>query len=73
MMRSPDHVRRFTSVKTRSLKGVLDTFFKNEFPKLIGPLLRSKLVEELIKLLERTLPLRDRAGTGGLECGLDPH
>lgn len=64
MMRSPDHVRRFTSVKTRSLKGVLDSFFKNEFPKLIGPLLRSKLVEELIRLLEKTLPLKEHVQPG---------
>jgi len=64
MMRSPDHIRRFTAVKARFLKGVLDTFFTKEFPKLIGPLLRSKLVEELIKLLEKTLPLKDHVQPG---------
>jgi len=66
MMRSPDHIRRFTAVKARFLKGVLDTFFTKEFPKLIGPLLRSKLVEELIKLLEKTLPLKDHVQPGQL-------
>jgi len=64
MMRSPDPIRRFNSAKARFLKGVLDHFFKKEFPKLIGPLLRSKLVEELIKLLERTLPLKDHVQPG---------
>ena len=64
MMRSPDHVRRFNSAKARSLRGVLDNFFKREFPKLIGPLLRSKLVEELLKLLEKTLPLKDHVQPG---------
>jgi len=64
MKQSPDHIRRFTAVKGRFLKGVLDSFFKNEFSRLIGPLLRSKLVEELIKLLEKTLPLRDHVRPG---------
>ncbi len=64
MMRAPDHMRRFTAVKTRFLKGVLDGFFKKEFPRLIGPLLRGKLVEELIKLLEKTLPLKDHLQPG---------
>jgi hypothetical protein len=64
MMQSPDHIRRFTAVKTRFLKGVLDTFFKNEFSRLIGPLLRSKLVEELIRLLEKALPLKDHVQPG---------
>ena len=66
MMRSPDPVRRFNSAKARSLRGVLDNFFRKEFPKLIGPLLRSKLVEELIKLLEKTLPLKDHVQPGQL-------
>lgn len=64
MMRAPDHIRRFTSIKNRFLKGVLDNFFTKEFPKLIGPLLRSKLVEELIRLLEKTLPLKDHVLPG---------
>ncbi|MGA2106443.1 MAG: DUF1670 domain-containing protein [Syntrophorhabdales bacterium] len=64
MMRAPDPIRRYNSAKARFLKGVLDRFFRKEFPKLIGPLLRSKLVEELINLLEKTLPLKDHVQPG---------
>ena len=51
MMRAPESVKRFNSAKKRFLFGVLNNFFKQEFPKLLGPILRKKLVEELIKLL----------------------
>ena len=56
MIKSPDHVKRFHSAKARFLQGALNNFFKREFPKLLGPILRNKLVEELIKLLQDLLP-----------------
>ena len=60
MIKSPDYVKRFNSAKARFLKGILDNFFKNEFPKLIGPILRDKLTDELINILDKMLPLKDR-------------
>ena len=59
MIKSPDCVKRFNSAKVRFLKGILDNFFKNEFPKLIGPILRDKLTDELINILDKMLPLKD--------------
>jgi hypothetical protein len=64
MIKPPDYVKRFRSAKTRFLKGVLDTFFKREFPKLIGPILRNKLIDELIKILDKNLPLKDHLKAG---------
>jgi hypothetical protein len=64
MIKPPDYVKRFRSAKTRFLKGVLDTFFKREFPKLIGPILRNKLIDELIKILDKNLPLKDHLKVG---------
>lgn len=64
MIKSPDYVKRFNSAKGRFLKGILDNFFKNEFPKLIGPILRDKLTDELINILDKMLPLKDHLKPG---------
>jgi hypothetical protein len=64
MIKSPDYVKRFNSTKVRFLKGSLNSFFKQEFPKLIGPILRTKLIDELIKLIEKILPLKDHLKPG---------
>lgn len=64
MIKPPDCVKRFHSAKVRFLKGALNSFFKREFPKLIGPILRTKLTDELIKILESTLPLKDHLKPG---------
>ncbi len=64
MIKCPDCVKRFNSAKVRFLKGTLESFFKQEFPKLIGPILRGKLIDELIKLLNKVLPLKDHVKPG---------
>jgi hypothetical protein len=64
MIKSPDYEKRFNSAKVRFLKGALDNFFQQEFPKLVGPILRDKLIDELIKILEKTLPLKDHLKPG---------
>jgi hypothetical protein len=64
MIRSPDCRRRFQPVKARFLQGALNNFFKREFPKLLGPILRNKLVEELVKLLQDLLPLKEHIKPG---------
>jgi len=64
MIQSPDCLKRFHSAKARFLEGTLNNFFKREFPKVLGPILRSKLIEELIKLLQDLLPLKEHVKPG---------
>lgn len=64
MIKAPDCIKRFHSAKARFLEGALNIFFKREFPKLLGPILRRKLVEEIIKLLQDLLPLKDHVKPG---------
>jgi len=64
MIKAPDCLKRFNSAKARFLEGALNIFFKREFPKLLGPILRRKLVEELIKLLQDLLPLKEHVRPG---------
>lgn len=64
MIKAPDCRKRFDSAKVRFLQAALNHFFKREFPKLLGPILRNKLIEELIKLLQQLLPLREHVKPG---------
>jgi hypothetical protein len=64
MIKAPDCIKRFHSAKARFLECALNNFFKREFPKLLGPILRRKLVEELIKLLQDLLPLKEHVKPG---------
>ena len=64
MINPPYFVKHYHSAKVRFLEGTLNNFFKREFPKLLGPFLRRKLVEELIKLLHDLLPLKDHVKPG---------
>lgn len=59
MIPKPQYVKRYSSAKVRFLKGALEKFFQRELPKLLGPILREKLVDELIKILDATLPAKD--------------
>jgi hypothetical protein len=64
MIKAPDCLKRYSSAKARFLEGALNTFFKREFAKLLGPLLRRKLVEELINVLQNLLPLKQHVKPG---------
>lgn len=64
MIQTPDYVKHFNSAKVRFLKGALNHFFRREFPKLLGPILREKLIDELIDILDQTLPLKDHLKPG---------
>jgi hypothetical protein len=64
MIKAPDCFKRFSSAKARFLEGALNIFFKREFPKLLGPILRRKLVAELINLIQGLLPLNEHVKPG---------
>jgi len=64
MIPTPGYIKRYRSAETRFLSGILDNFFKREFPNFFGPILREKLVNELIDILNNTLPLKDRVKPG---------
>ncbi len=64
MIKSPDCRKRFHSAKARFLEGALNNFLKRELPKVLGPILRGKLIEELLKLLKELLPLKEHVKPG---------
>lgn len=66
MIRKADSIKRYSSAKTRFLKPVIMSFFRNEFPKFFGPVIREKLADELIKLFENNCPDVKRLKPGQL-------
>ena len=56
MIKTPDSVKRYNAAKHRFLRPVLINFFAREFPKLFGPVMRERIVDELIALFEKTTP-----------------
>jgi len=56
MIKAPDSVKRYDAAKHRFLRPVLINFFAREFPKLFGPVMRERIVDELIALFEKTTP-----------------
>jgi hypothetical protein len=58
------HVKHYASGRQRLLPATLDRFFIRECPKLFGPVLRQKLVQEIVALVERQLPAKDHLRPG---------
>lgn len=52
MIPLPDSYKRYHSARARFVRPVLTRFFEREFPKLLGPILRDRLVDELLKLFD---------------------
>jgi hypothetical protein len=53
MIQVSDSYKRYHSARARFLRPVLTRFFEQEFPRLLGPILRDRLVDELLKLFDK--------------------
>jgi hypothetical protein len=57
-------MKHYSSARDRFLKPALKNFFATEFPRLFGPVMRENLAEELLNLMNRLSPDRDRMQPG---------
>jgi len=64
MIRKPDSYNRYHSAHDRFLKASLSNFFAREFPKLFGPIMREKLAQELMALVNSLYPATNRLQHG---------
>jgi DNA-dependent RNA polymerase auxiliary subunit epsilon len=64
MIRSPDSVKRYHSARQRFLKAAFLSFFAREFPKLFGPLMRERIVDELLQMVDTMMPPVKRVKPG---------
>lgn len=74
MLQKSDAMKHYRSAKDRFIKPMIMKFFHDEFPKLFGPVIREKLADELLMLLERNCPPVTTLRTGQLFWNaLDKH
>jgi hypothetical protein len=53
MIKTSESKKRYLSSQERFLKPILKQFFKVELPRFFGPILRDKIVDEIMRLIER--------------------
>lgn len=74
MNRPPYSQTRYSSASQRFLKPAIQNFFAREFPRLFGPIMREKLAEQLLRLIEALHPSSKRLQPGQvLWNALDKH
>jgi hypothetical protein len=64
MIKPPQAQKHYGSAKQRFLRGILLNFFQREFTKLFGPLMREKIVDELVKLIASAMPDKEHVKPG---------
>lgn len=64
MITPSDTYKHYNSAKQRFLKSLIVNFFKNELPRLLGPQLRDKLGDEIVKLIAKAMPEKDYVKPG---------
>lgn len=64
MIETPLSQRRYESARKRFLKPAIISFFAREFPRFFGPMIREKLADELIGLLDGLSPDSQRLEPG---------
>ncbi len=66
MIQVPDAFKRYNSARARFLRPFMARFFRQEFPRLLGPILRDRLVDELLRLFDKLVVPRDHLRPGQL-------
>jgi hypothetical protein len=51
MMKTPQGQKHYRSARARYLGPIFDEFFKREFPSLFGPVVRAKIAQELLDIV----------------------
>ena len=64
MIPAPVCVKHFASARKRFLQSSIERFLDLEFPKTFGPLIRSKMAQEIVALVDRQLPAKDHLRPG---------
>lgn len=66
--------KHYHSARARFVGPLLGRLLDREFPKLLGPILRDRLVEELLALIESVMLPKDYVSPGqAVWCAVDKH
>lgn len=64
MIQVSESYKRYHSAHARFLRPILARFFEQEFPRLLGPILRDRLIDELLKLFDKLVVSYDHLKPG---------
>ena len=56
MIAPPQAQKHFGSAKKRFLQSSIESFLDREFPRTFGPVIRKKMAEKIVDLVEQQLP-----------------
>jgi hypothetical protein len=59
MITKPQSQKHYGSAKRRFLQASIENFLDREFPRFFGPVIRQKMSEKIVELIEQQLPAKD--------------
>jgi hypothetical protein len=64
MIPQPQSQKHFGSAQKRFLQSSIESFFEREFPRTFGPVIRQKMAEKIVDLVDQQLPPKDHLRPG---------
>jgi hypothetical protein len=64
MIKKPDCHNRYHAAKDRFLKSSITSFFARELPRFFGPVMREKVADELVTIIDAVYPESNRLQPG---------
>ena len=59
MIEQPQSQKHYGSASKRFLQSSIESFFDSEFPRTFGPVIRQKMAEKIVDLVNQQLPAKD--------------
>ncbi len=64
MIGQPQPQKHFGSARKRFLQSSIESFLDREFPRTFGPVIRQKIAEKIVDLVDQQLPVKDHLRPG---------
>jgi hypothetical protein len=64
MIPQPQPEKHFRSAQKRFLQSSIERFLANEFPRTFGPIIRRKMAQSIVELVDKQLPQKDSLRPG---------
>lgn len=64
MIAQPQSQKHFASAQKRFLQSSIESFLDREFPRTFGPVIRQKMAEKIVALVDQQLPPKDHVRPG---------
>ena len=64
MIQQPQAQKHYGSAQKRFLQSSIESFLDKEFPRTFGPVIRQKIAEKIVDLVDQELPPKERLRPG---------